>query len=212
MKVSNLTTVEVQDLINKYYSELRKLEFQVSTINGIIQDLENQMKTSDVAAINNNENNEWKSNTPKKRGRKKSVFSTDESTNASLNGNGISKKVETESRSKAGRKKGRKRKTGGYKLSDFDSFIIGSLKNAGHVLVNSDFLNLAEKNNVYKQFDLDENQLKAKLNRSLFKMANRRDELIKVDYPGKGFAYALNNWADEYGNLKKRYKRDFENI
>ena len=96
----------------------------------------------------------------------------------------------------------------GYKLSPWDEFIINALKEKQHVLISKDLIELskskAEKDNT--KFDLD--KVKNMLNRSLHKMANKRNDLIKTKYDGKGFAYALPNWVNQTNkSLKKKYQR-----
>ena len=96
----------------------------------------------------------------------------------------------------------------GYKLSPWDEFIINALKEKQHVLISKDLIELskskAEKDNT--KFDLGE--VKNMLNRSLHKMANKRNDLIKTKYDGKGFAYALPNWVNQTNkSLKKKYQR-----
>ena len=54
----------------------------------------------------------------------------------------------------------------------------------------------------------DEALVKNKLNRSLHKMTNKRKDLIKTKFEGKGFAYALPGWVNTTSkDLKKKYKR-----
>ena len=85
---------------------------------------------------------------------------------------------------------------------------MSALKEKQHVLISKDLIELpkskAEKDNT--KFDLDE--VKNMLNRSLHKMTNKRNDLIKTKYDGKGFAYALPNWVNQTNkSLKKKYQR-----
>ena len=50
-------------------------------------------------------------------------------------------------------------------------------------------------------------EVKNKVTRSLQKLANRRNDLKKVAFPGKGHAYALPEWLSEKGKLGTAFKR-----
>jgi hypothetical protein len=93
----------------------------------------------------------------------------------------------------------------GYRLSEWDLFIIENLEKAQHVLVNAQILELAKAKVEEEKLDLNDQQLRGKLNRSIHKLANKRGNLVKVDYPGKGFAYGLPNWTDKNNEIKKKY-------
>jgi hypothetical protein len=78
-------------------------------------------------------------------------------------------------------------------------------RSAQHVLVNAQILELAKVRVEKEKLDLNDQQLRGKLNRSIHKLANKRGNLVKVDYPGKGFAYGLPNWTDKNNEIKKKY-------
>lgn len=94
----------------------------------------------------------------------------------------------------------------GYRLSDWDLFIINTIKKSGRVMVNFELMEKALARVKREKMDLDEMALRGKLNRSIHKLTNRRGDLVKVeDYPGKGFAYGLPEWRDENGNVRAEY-------
>ena len=96
----------------------------------------------------------------------------------------------------------------GYKLSSWDQFIIDSLNKKQHVLITKDFIELSKEKAEKNQTAFDIKEVKNMLNRSLHKMTNKRSDLIKTKYDGKGFAYALPNWVNQSNkNLKKKYQR-----
>ena len=94
-----------------------------------------------------------------------------------------------------------------YPLNDWDALIIESIREAGKVRVNREILNdimeKAKKKGLFK----DNQHAKIKLNQSLIKLANRRDDLKKVKVKGRGFGYALPEWYGESNRLKKEFKR-----
>ena len=118
---------------------------------------------------------------------------------------------------KAGRKpkasarvslKGEEKKLKGYRLSEWDIFIINSIKDANRVLVNAEIMDKAKAKNKKEKVTMDDLTLHGKLNRSIHKLANKRRDLIKVDFPGKGYAYGLAEWADEKGKIRVEFHQN----
>lgn len=109
----------------------------------------------------------------------------------------------------APKKRGRKpnQKLGGYRLSDWDTMIVDGITTAGKALIKSELLDLAAQKNSAEKLGLDEQALNVKISQSLHKLANRRDDLVKVSFPGRGFAYALSSWKTSKGDLPKKYIR-----
>lgn len=106
-------------------------------------------------------------------------------------------------------KRGRKpnQKLGGYRLSDWDQMIVDGIKDAGKALIKTELLDLAAKKNAAENLKMDEQAINVKISQSLHKLANRRDDLVKVAFPGRGFAYALAEWKTAKGDLPKKYLR-----
>jgi len=94
----------------------------------------------------------------------------------------------------------------GYRLSTWDQFLLNSLDQAEYILESSDFLSLAKKEQFHVSEGLNEEQIKGKISRSLHKLVNKKELIIKVNTPGKGYAYALNTWLDDTGKLLKKYE------
>ena len=59
----------------------------------------------------------------------------------------------------------------------------------------------AKKSGIY----IDDIKSKAKINQCLVKLTSRRNDLVKVRYGGRGFAYCLPEWIDENGKIKSEY-------
>ena len=96
--------------------------------------------------------------------------------------------------------------TGGYRLSDWDTMILDGLASRQKVMISADLLELGKKKVANENLGLDEKQIQGKINRSLQKLANKRGVLSKTDYPGKGHAYGLAEWADPSGEIRKKYQ------
>ncbi len=105
---------------------------------------------------------------------------------------------------KPAKKEAAEKKGRGYRLSEWDRFVVESLKTKQQALITKDFVDLAKANPDIKS---GEAQIKVKLNRSLHKLSNKKGELVKVEHSGRGFAYALSEWVNNKGELPKKYAR-----
>ncbi len=241
MSITNLSAHELRELISRYQSELRKLEFQAHKTYSTIKELEDAFfqSTGRTQQPPNLPGSKTSASTPTQqaseaRPQKKQEVS-EPIERPSVSGRRSSSKpamaraVEEASMPKAkksepataeyailpkktpkkpkktGGKGKRKRvvKTDGYRLSDWDEFILGSLKDQGIILRNADFYELAKDWVKKKKMKLDKTEIRGKISRSIHKLANKRGDIIKVKYPGRGNAYALPEWFTEDGKLKQ---------
>lgn len=97
-----------------------------------------------------------------------------------------------------------------YPLSSWDKIILDIISENEKAMLSKDVYD-----NVFKRAKdlgifIDDIKSKAKINQCLVKLANRRSDLIKVKYGGRGYAYCLPEWVNENGTLKKEYKTDIE--
>ena len=129
---------------------------------------------------------------------------TAQATDKPKRGPGRPKKSETKAK-KATKKKRTRKKTGGYKLSNWDTFIIGAIDSAKKPLINSELLEEAQKDDISN--GMSEDDLKVKISQSIHKLANKRSTLSKTKYEGRGYAYATENMVFSNGKLKKEYTR-----
>lgn len=114
-------------------------------------------------------------------------------------------KVSVEKPKKEKKPKPEKKESKGYKLSNWDNFLIEAIAATGKVLISTDlFDRVKERAMSAGVFEGDE-QTKQKINRSLQKLANKRGDLIKVSYEGRGFGYGLPEWQDKDGTVKKKH-------
>lgn len=113
-------------------------------------------------------------------------------------------------RKKPGRKpkRGRKpRKTKGYRLSDWDEFVINSIREKGLPMSSAELVEAGTKHSKDTKLGLDEEQVKGKIARSLQKLANKRGVLGKASSRGKGYVYGVDEWFfARSGRLKKAYQ------
>lgn len=200
---TRLNELDIIDLLNEYHSELRKLKQKMVFVKSKITELEVQLEgvkskskryKADEAAEEAAFEMEAAVETtvapkvPGKRGRKPKVV------------------VEAAVTEKPEIKIRRQRL-----LSQWDNMVIESLREKGKALASNDlFGHFEEKVKAAGLFE-SEDKLRFKLNQILVKLSNKRGELAKVAYPGRGFAYALPEWMNEKGKLLKEFMFEKEN-
>ena len=204
MSKIKLTDLEIKDLIKLYQSELSKLDFKVQKTLETIEDLRSRVSSPDSLSKRGpgrprKTEVEAVTTPPKKRGRPRKVVNIPRPIGKTLTSQTMS--------NLEGKKKRIRIVDGGYKLSEWDQFIINSLQNKKKTLINTELLTLAQKKAKKEGRSFDSDYAKGKLNRSLHKMANKRGDIIKTRYDGKGFAYGLPEWFDKEKSLKNKYKR-----
>ncbi len=92
------------------------------------------------------------------------------------------------------------------KLSPWDEFIITTLQTKDKVLIMSEFLDIVKADFEGAQ-GWTEAKIKSKLNAVFHKLANKKGNIVKISFEGRGFAYALPKWLNPAGELKKKYRR-----
>ena len=213
MNISSLKKEEAQDLLEHYKSELNKLAFQMERTNDVIFKIENHLKkkgtknsngsTMRYTKVAGRTNRRVKLNTVKKsnptqQGKRQAKVEK------------ISDNVTIVTPPASTRKKFTKKKTRGYRLSEWDNFILETLAAHNKPLVNLDFNTLAlEHAKSIKSTDTPE-QIRGKIIRSIHKLANKRKAIKKHNISGKGYAYGLAEWFNSAGNLRRAYKKELE--
>lgn len=217
--VNELTAAELKDLLNTFESDKRKLSYRLQQIDRTIADLQrmidrfgagNLPEPSFAEPMQEEKQEEVTPESPKEdtptadepvevastptrtRGRRSRITQAPESTASAAIKSKTTKK---------------RKKAKGYRLSEWDTALMEGLKKAKHPLINQELYQLLEDKNQKEQHGLDEKDIRGKLNRSLHKLANKREELIKVNHEGKGFAYALRRWVTPEGELKEKFER-----
>ena len=92
-----------------------------------------------------------------------------------------------------------------YPLSDWDKIILDIVSESGKAQLSKDIYEKAFAKSKEVGIFIDEIKSKAKINQCLVKLTNRRSDLKKVKYGGRGFAYCLPEWINENGILNKEY-------
>ena len=182
-----LTKDQILDLVQHYKGEQSKLEFQILKTKEVISDLREQAKTAKVTAVK----------TPVEM-----ITIGDSSTEEEVM---VHTPPARKTRAVSKKGAGRKKITRNRKLSDWDEWILDGIENTGKTMINADLIELMEAKRKKDKLDWDEVKLKAKLNSTLHKLANKKALLVKVPYEGKGFGYALTKWATKKGDIPKKY-------
>jgi len=235
---SRLTSGEIQDLINRYNSDLKKLEFQVEDIKLTIAGLEKLMNsvairekasfakvktkktkiqtltkpkkaTSAVKAKSATKSKQKTKPTPKGKAKtaknikvaKKAVVKAVPKTKAKVTAKLKPKKITSKGAVLAS--SGKK----GYKLSDWDNYVIQSISESGKVRITSEILESVKNKMAAAGRKVTDFEVRNKVTRSLQKLVNNRGDLAKVSYEGKGLAYALPAWLEAKGKVSSEFAR-----
>lgn len=92
-----------------------------------------------------------------------------------------------------------------YPLSKWDEIILDVIRENNRATLSKDIYDKAfEKAKVANIFMTDDKS-KSKINQCLVKLTNRRNDLVKMRYGGRGFAYCYPEWIDEKGRLRREY-------
>ncbi len=197
MANTNLNALQTKGLIDLYHSELKKLEFQLAKTRQTIEELEEHLKVrqeiEEAAAIVTTPAKTRTSSAGKRRGRPPKKASAKKEVAPKAD----DKPAKTE---KSASRKTMQRQR---KLSKWDEFVITAIQKAKRPLISAEILKASEKENA-KTDKMSDIQLKRKLNQVLHKLANKRGDLEKIPYEGKGFSYALPEWV-ENGKLKPEF-------
>ncbi|MCR9100666.1 MAG: hypothetical protein NXI25_11980 [bacterium] len=243
MEFQKLSPLELRDLINKFNSDLRKLQYQVVKTQAMVSELEGYLSEAETAlglelstamvevpeveAAPEKAKPQEQKAAPKTKGRGRPKGAKNKKTTekkaakpaaGKTKGKGpgrpagskSKKKATTETKPKAAKDKASQaaketpanEDVPGYRLSEWDDFVLKSLNEKGKVLTTSELTKIGVADASIK---LGAAQIKTKLNASLHKLANKKGLLAKVEHAGRGFAYALQEWVSASGELPKKY-------
>lgn len=214
---NSLTTQETQALIDIYESEIKQMKFKIIKSLEVIDQLKNGLRSGSAVAIPKTKIDISGKVPGRKRGRPRKIVLDD----GDPTGPGNPKKLKKKRGPKGKAEKVQliipkisTRKTrsgegniGGYRLSEWDQFILQTLADTGHVLINSELMDMAFEKSKSEKLNLTQEEVRGKMVRSIHKLANKRGAIIKAPFPGKGFAYGLAAWFTGTGKLKKIYGR-----
>lgn len=93
-------------------------------------------------------------------------------------------------------------KTSGYRLSDWDTFVIESLNKKNHILTKNELSSLAESWAKSKKMGMDSKQVYTKISNVLHKLTNKKNLLARFSNDAIKNAYGIADWYTPTGNLK----------
>ena len=79
-----------------------------------------------------------------------------------------------------------------YPLSKWDNIVLEVIRENGKPTTSKEIYDKAMAKAVVAGIAMDEIKMKSKINQCLVKLSGRRDDLKKVKYGGRGYAYAIN--------------------
>lgn len=210
-----LGSSEIKQLLATYESKQKQLLFELSQTKSTLRDLRavlpaiEQAETAQMEALTSVENAASNIEIPTvtaapakakgKRGRKPG--STKKALAAKAE-KGTAAKAE-----KAPRKKTKKNRATGYRLSEYDELVYKALETTSHAMINSEIVDFIEADKKAQGDNTDADTIQTMVVRSLQKLANRREDIKKVAYEGRGMAYALPAWVNNKGVIKRKYAR-----
>lgn len=196
-----LGSSDVKQLVANYESKQRQLQFELDQTKRMIRSLKSTLPAieeaeSEQAAIlaeveTTIQDISIPSPGAKRRGRPV----------GSKNGAKAKKTVKTP---KASKKK-EKTRASGYRLSEYDQEVFNALQSTGRAMINAQIVSFIEEEKQQKGENPGAEEIQKMVVRSLQKLANRRDDIKKVPYNGRGMAYALPEWLNGQGVIKKKH-------
>ena len=176
-----LSLLETRELIERYQSELRKLEFQIEKTKMTVGELKSSLNDFGGAAPAK------KSGRPAKAKIRAKLANVRVATQTKLG----RKKVATKKTAKPTAQKASSGKRGRPKvITVWDELILGVLNGSKEPLKSNAFLSAAAKNKSISR-GMNEAAVRAKINASLQKLVNKLKSIKKVPAEGRGFAYKL---------------------
>ena len=79
-----------------------------------------------------------------------------------------------------------------YPLSTWDKLVLEVIKDNGRPTTSKEIYEKAMAKAAKMGIAMEEVKMKSKINQCLVKLSGRRDDLKKLKYGGRGFAYAIN--------------------
>jgi hypothetical protein len=173
MQQVNLNFLEKRELLEKYRSDLRKVDFERNYLTQLILQLENELQIPSAVA-------------PQQRNVQ---YSAPRTAAAAASKAPKQKRSYLKSNSEDALKK---QEFYGIKLSSWDVLMLDTLENITEPLNSGSLLEIFEAKNESLAKPLDDKQLRNALSRTVHKLANKKDVILKDNFEGKGFLYTLN--------------------
>lgn len=175
MQQVNLNFLERRELLEKYRSDLRKVDFERDYLTQLIHRLENELQIPSAPVAAPAQRVQY---TPKAAATAAVAAATPKAPRAYSKSNSENTLE--------------KQQTYGFKLSDWDVLMLDTVENITEPLNSGSLLEVFEARNAELAKPLDDKQLRNALSRTVHKLANKKDVILKEEFAGKGFLYTLN--------------------
>jgi hypothetical protein len=184
MANKRLSEKDVDQLLNQYRSERRRLSFQLETVRKAIKDLKTVKGTGNGTA-----------STADGPVVKRGPGRPRKDPNA------------PPAPQRRGRRKKRQVKDGGYRLSDWDTMVIDTIRKTDRLLPKEDILQHAKQWAKKQHSDMSEADVEAKITRVLQKLSGKRGELgTHRSGLRRGYHYGVRDWFfNSSGKLRKQH-------
>ncbi len=182
MAIKRLNDKDIDQLLNQYRSERRRLSFQLDTIREAIKDLKARREGKPTTSTD----------APVKRGpgrpRKDPA-------------------LKAAARKKPGRRKKRVIKDGGYRLSDWDTMVIDVINKRDQLLPKQEILDHAMVWAKKNEPGMKPGEVEAKITRVLQKLSGKRGQLgTHRSGLRRGYHYGVKDWFfSSSGALRKQH-------
>jgi hypothetical protein len=205
MAKSNLGSSEIKQLLADYESKQRRLQFEMDRIKGTIRNLKNSLPELEKAEA---EQAEILATAEMDLGEV-AIPDAQPAPKRGRTAAGKSKKPKQPKSPKQPKEsaasKETKDRSSGYRLSEYDELVFDALNAHGRAMINSELVAYIEEEKKNKGENVEEGEVLKMVVRSLQKLANRRDDIKKTPYEGRGIAYALPEWLNGQGVIKKKH-------
>ena len=169
-----LSFLEKRELLEKYRSDLRKVEFERDYLTSLISRLENERQIPTVTAQKATDTVQFTQSVAPSKPAK------------------VLKQTVEQSDQRSSSKKSKVSSEFGFKVSKWDDVMLKALSKAQKPLNAGALLEAFEIANSKLAEPLDDKQLRNALSRTVNKLANKRDTVRKQNFGGKGYLYSLN--------------------
>lgn len=164
MQYNQLSFLEKRELLEKYRSDLRKIEFERNYLQSLTERLERELQIPSAPS--------------------KKAYSSTPTSKVSYTPRATSAPTTQDQKDRIRRY--------GFKLAKWDHLMLDILEGTTEPMNSGTMLELFEAYNDKLEKPLDDKQLRNALSRTVHKLANIKDVVIKETFSGKGFIYSLN--------------------
>jgi hypothetical protein len=217
--MEKLNSTAIEQLIARYQQELEKLRFQTMKTEDTINELKEGLRVAKEKEASVLQEIRDKQQQASEEAVEKIKSNGSGKSAAAPETKSTTRKKRTKSKAKVGRprKKTKKKaksksndRSSGYRLSPVDELVLEALAAREMPLKTAELHEYAAAHMGEKGESYDDDRLRLLISRSLQKLANRRDDVVKMRNPNeRGHLYALPNWLSGTGEEKK-IKKKFE--